>query len=253
MDILLVDFSNFVNVCWWPAVQAQEADAKYDAKLVLRTNIEHKMATMDAAMDGLHNYEVFFVEDRPPKAKYELYPLYKANRPPKDFDPRPLAKEYLAGRGVFIWSPDNEADDAIATLVHQLWGTDSSVVVVSSDKDLWQLIQKGVRIWSPSTGKFVDEAAIVKAFGVADPKHIPLVKALWGDSGDNVPNAVPRMQKQLLPVIKDSDGSLGDFWMIHFGYNLTDRCEVLLTQGLEQVKINYELVKLKNKVPIERE
>jgi 5'-3' exonuclease len=251
--ILLVDFSNFVNVCWWPAVQAQEADPKYDAKLVLRTNIEHKMSTMDAAMDGLHNYRLVFVEDRPPKAKYEIYPLYKANRAPKDFDPRPLAKEYMADKGLFLWGEDAEADDTIATLVRRCLDPYhyKTVTVVSSDKDLWQLIRPGVRIWSPSTGKFVDEAAILKSFGVTNPQQIPLVKALWGDAGDNVPNAVPRMQKQLLPIIQASDGSLIDFWMNHFGYNLTPRCEELLQKGLEQVRINYKLVKLDENVIID--
>lgn len=255
MDYLLVDFSNFTNVCWWPAVQAQEADPKYDAKLVLRTNLEHKMSTMDAAMDGLHSYRLVFVEDRPPKAKYEIYPLYKANRLPKDFDPRPLAKEYMADRGTFLWSQDNEADDTIATLVRRCLDTCDSITIVSSDKDLWQLIKPRVRIWSPSTGKFVDEAAILKSFGVTNPNHIPLCKALWGDAGDNVPNAIPRMQKQLLPIIRLSDGTLEDM-SLRIGQSyagISQRCRQLYVEGWPQVEVNYKLVKLDENVIIDGE
>jgi 5'-3' exonuclease len=252
MCVLLVDFSNFVNVCWWPAVNAQDADPKYDAKLVLRTNIEHKMSTMDAAMEGLHNYKVIFVEDRPPRAKNEIYPLYKANRPPKDFDPRPLAKEYLAGKGQFLWSEDNEADDTIATLVRRI---KCPSVIVSSDKDLWQLLRPGVRIWSPSSGKFVDEAAILKAFGVTNPEHIPLVKALWGDAGDNVPNAIPRMQKQLLPLVRLSDGTLADMSLrVARNYaGMSPRCRQLYVDGWPQVEVNYQLVKLNDNVILDGE
>jgi 5'-3' exonuclease len=251
-NTLLIDFSNFVNVCWWPAVAAQEADAQYDAKQVLKTNLEHKMSTMDAAMDGLHRYRIVFVEDRPAIYKLALYPLYKSNRPPKDFDPRPLAKKYMKGRGEFVWSPDNEADDAIAALASVLEG---DVTIVSSDRDLWQLASPRVSFWNPATGNFAGAKDLEKAFGTPDPSFIPLIKAIWGDAGDAVPNAIPRMQKQLLPLILRSDGTLEGFaYHLRENYDtLTPRCRELISSGKEQVAINYKLVKLDPLVPLEWE
>jgi 5'-3' exonuclease len=126
------------------------------------------------------------------------------------------------------------------------------VIIVSGDRDLWPLLQyPRVRIFSLAHKSFIGEAHIQKAFDVKDPKFIPLCKALWGDSGDNVPNAVPRMQKPLLPVIQASDGSLMDFLEKTDSFPLSPRCVELLQGNLRQVVINEKLVRLNMSVPVE--
>jgi 5'-3' exonuclease len=247
LPVILIDFSNLMNVCYWPAVSANKADPKYTIEGTFITNLQGKLSTLDAEFEGLHDYRVICVEDSTPTRKLGIYKDYKANRPAKEFDPRPLGKEFLKkGIWEFCHSPGEEADDVIATLV-KAYREKNTITIISGDRDLWQLKQDGVRIYNPATGKFVDEAAIIKAFGVTEPRHIPLVKSLWGDSGDNVPNAVPRMQKQLYPFLHKTDGSIRDMSLkVAQGFvGLSDRCKQLWLDGKDQMMLNYELVKLK--------
>jgi 5'-3' exonuclease len=257
---VLVDFSNFAAVCWYPALQAQNANpALYKAEQVLLTNVEGKLGTMrqDFERLGVVDYHLIFVEDRHSERKYMLYPLYKANREPNEVDYRTPAKEWLVKNGYVSWcySPKNEADDAIATLVANR-ADDVTVIVASTDKDLWQLLDPpGVNVYHLTKGTLITSEDVQEKFKVSDAKFIPLHKALWGDSGDNVPNAVPRMQKQLLPLIEASDGSLtGFFTNVNNNFAaLTERCQKLIKEGGEQVVLNFDLVKLDPNCPIEFE
>jgi DNA polymerase-1 len=249
VSVVLVDFSNYVFACWFPALSAQKADPKYDPHEVLKTNLMGKLGTMQRTMNeiGMIDPKILFVEDRKSKRKYELWPSYKANRPPLEHDPRPEAKEFLKSQGYthFSHSPDNEADDAIASMVHNVGGT-FTIVIASSDKDLWQLIRPNVDVWSTTKDSFVTQEMIFKEFGVQSPVSIPIVKALWGDSGDNVPNSVPRMQKQLEPIANLSNGDIKEFWksVSHLRGTLSPRCVELLQKGEAQVNLNWQLVKL---------
>jgi len=246
---VLVDFSNFCFACWYPAVSANKADAKYDTHAVFKNNIDGKLSTLFRTLNevGTHDFVVYFVEDRKSLRKYTLWPTYKANRPPLEYDPRPEAKEYLRSKGYnhFVYSPDNEADDAIATIAASVL-EDRDVVICSSDKDLWQLKRPGVDIWQLTKDRFVTDEMIVEEFGVSSPEYIPLVKALWGDRGDNVKNLVPRYQKALLPLIEISDGSLYDFERVVSlrKSELPSKCVALLTDNRSGIFINDSLVRL---------
>lgn len=292
-SLVVVDFSNFVHTCWWPAVSAQEAQnkhiagcqacqgaayglegykycpdlpEKYDARKVLLTNLAGKMRTIERAMEEaeIRNPEYLFVEDRDSKRKYEIYPLYKANRergadpvtgdPP--FDPRPLAKEWCRQSGYtqFCHSPDNEADDAIASIMAMTPHTpEFAVVIVSSDKDLWQLMNPPyVWIYQITKDKFVTPEDVLKKFGVSRPEYIPLHKTLWGDSGDNVPNIVPRMQKALIPIIERSNGTLADFLELCLADLNHKRAWELLNDAMASNALyrNWNLVNLDKNCPL---
>lgn len=259
--MVFMDLSNYVHTCFWPAFDAYLADKqKYPYQRVLFTNLEGKLGTIQQDLEnaGITNYSFIFVEDRVSKRKYAAFPGYKGGRG-KDDDPEKSAgrvwlksegmagaKKWLRERGytAFAYSDDNEADDTIAALV-QMVKSKAPVVIASSDKDLWQLYDPGtVMIYHMSKGCFVDLDEIEDKFGVRDPWHIPLVKALWGDPSDSIPNAVPRMQKQLLPYIKASDGKLTDLYAKLQFAQLTPRCRELLSTGEGQVSINYALAKL---------
>lgn len=252
--VVLVDFSNFVYACWFPALSAQKADPKYDPHEVLKTNLKGKLTTLARALndegyqDGM---DIFFVEDRRSERKYKLWPAYKAKRKPMDFDPRPEAKQYLLGEGYegqFCYSPGNEADDTIASFVRQCKAIyrDRDVVIASSDKDLWQLVAPGVKVWQLTKDRFVTPEMIKEEFGVTQPSQIAMVKALWGDSGDNVPNACPRMQKILMPAILDTPGDVDSFFGNWSNFSFPDKKkhDDKLRKAEAQVRLNYELVKL---------
>lgn len=256
--LIVVDFSNFVHTCWWPAVAAEKADPKYVALDVLITNIKGKLGTIisDLALRGIEDANWLFVEDRVPKRKLEAFPLYKSNRDrdPAAIDPRPAAKAWLVANGYtqFCHSPDNEADDAIATVVAQ---TDIPAVIVSSDKDLWQLYSENcnVDIYRTTVGKFVTADMIKEEFGIIHARQIPIHKALWGDTSDAIPNVMPRMQKQLLPLINDNDRYCLDLKDLEYAMScakVSDRCRQLWIEGIEQVRLNYSIVKLQMDVPL---
>jgi DNA polymerase-1 len=122
--------------------------------------------------------------------RYDIYSEYKANRAetPEDLVPQfPLIRE--ATRAFSIPAVEQEgfeADDLIAAYAKQARAQGYEVVIVGSDKDLYQLIREGVRIYDPMKSAFVGPAEVVEKFGVP-PEKVVDVQALAGDSTDNVP------------------------------------------------------------------
>jgi 5'-3' exonuclease len=256
---VLIDFSNYAHTCWWPAVAANKADPKYDTVQVFKNNLEAKLVTISLALEGnfMKAIRTIFVEDRVAKGKLEIYPLYKANREkdPEQIDFKSIALEHVRSIWPYaIWahSPDNEADDAIAAIASKK--ELGHFVICSSDKDLWQLTNERVSVFRLTACKFLEPPDIIKEFELSFPSHIALYKALWGDSGDNVKNVVPRMQKQLLPIMASCDGSLARFLD---KYNeacqvgvLTKRCMQLVDENEQSIRLNWKLVKLNPDVPV---
>ncbi|GAB3671998.1 5'-3' exonuclease [Salinisphaera aquimarina] len=117
----------------------------------------------------------------------DWYPQYKANRetPPQDLvDQIAACREISEALGVkTLSSPVYEADDLIGTLAA---GADTPVTVVSSDKDLAQLLGVGDTLWDYAREIRYDADAIRARFGV-DPAAIPDYLALVGDTVDNIP------------------------------------------------------------------
>lgn len=148
--------------------------------------------------------------DRPePTLRKQSFDAYKATRKPA---PSELISQIVEARNLFdafgIPSFDMvgwEADDVVATLVKLCKKThDGDVVVVTGDKDLFQLVEDGVYVVTPKTGmsntSVYDTKAVVEKFGVA-PKQIPDYKGLVGDPSDNikgVPGIGPKKAQTLL-------------------------------------------------------
>ena len=121
----------------------------------------------------------------------EIYPQYKANRPdpPEDLIPQfPLVRDATRAFGVAcVEEPGFEADDLIATYARLAREKSVRVTIVSSDKDLMQLVEDGkVELLDPVKNKRIGSAEVMEKFGVAPSKVIE-VQALAGDSTDNVP------------------------------------------------------------------
>ncbi|MBJ7483444.1 DNA polymerase I [Brevundimonas sp.] len=141
----------------------------------------------------------------------ELYDQYKANRsaPPEDLIPQfPLVREATAAFGVHcVELPGYEADDLIATYACKARDAGGEAVIVSSDKDLMQLIGRGVVMYDPMKDRRLAEEAVMEKFGVTPDKMVDL-QALIGDSVDNVPGAPgigPKTAAQLLDEYGDLD------------------------------------------------
>ncbi len=122
----------------------------------------------------------------------DLYDLYKANRPPapEDLIPQfPLTRTATEAFNIACKEIEGfEADDIIATLSCQARDAGGRVTIVSSDKDLMQLIGDGVEMHDPMKNKRIDRDGVIEKFGVG-PERVVDVQALAGDSVDNVPGA----------------------------------------------------------------
>ncbi|MGH7185979.1 MAG: 5'-3' exonuclease, partial [Pseudomonadota bacterium] len=119
-----------------------------------------------------------------------IYPGYKANRPPPPADLIPqFGLIRVATRAFAVASIEQdgfEADDLIATYARQAAAQGASVRIVSSDKDLMQLVSDRIRLYDTMKDRDIGEAEVKEKFGVAPAKVIE-VQALAGDSTDNVP------------------------------------------------------------------
>ncbi len=122
----------------------------------------------------------------------DIYDKYKANRPelPEDLRPQfPLTREATRAFGVASLEMENyEADDIIATLARQAREAGGEVTIISSDKDLMQLVGGGVEMFDAMKLKRIGVAEVEEKFGVT-PDRVVDVQALAGDSVDNVPGA----------------------------------------------------------------
>lgn len=122
----------------------------------------------------------------------ELYDQYKANREemPEDLRPQiPLTRDASRAFNIATHEIEGfEADDIIATLACQARDAGGRVTILSSDKDLMQLVGDGVEMLDPMKNKRIDRDGVFEKFGVG-PERVVDVQALAGDSVDNVPGA----------------------------------------------------------------
>ena len=122
----------------------------------------------------------------------DMYDQYKANRDamPEDLRPQiPLTRTATRAFNIACEEVEGfEADDIIATLAHQARRAGGRVTIVSSDKDLMQLVGDGVEMLDPMKNKRIDRDGVFEKFGVF-PDRVVDVQALAGDSVDNVPGA----------------------------------------------------------------
>lgn len=131
----------------------------------------------------------------------QILPEYKTKRVPFAFDPMPDVTLTVARiPGVHLRVETMEGDDCIAWTC-QRW-PDKKVVILSSDRDLWALMQHpNVSVFSPDLGHYVTPDDIEGKFFTRNPARIRLVKALYGDTSDTI-GGIPRLpKKNFNPII----------------------------------------------------
>jgi len=120
----------------------------------------------------------------------DIYKEYKANRSeaPEDLVPQfeYIRKSVKAFNLPSIELPNYEADDLIATYAKQITDAGARVTVISSDKDLMQLVSDNIRLYDPMKSKILGEKEVIEKFGVK-PHQVIDVQSLAGDSSDNIP------------------------------------------------------------------
>ena len=180
-----------------------------------------------------------------------IYKEYKANRsePPEELVPQfDLIKKATTAIGLKSLEVENyEADDIIATYVKIAKKENIETLVISSDKDLMQLIQDGVSLLDPMKNITIGPEGVLDKFGVTPDKVID-VQALAGDSSDNVPG-VPgigvKTAAQLINEYGNLDSLLDNAHLI----KQNKRRETLVNNA-ELARISKQLVTLNTEVPL---
>ena len=181
----------------------------------------------------------------------DLYDQYKANREemPQDLKPQiPLTRRATQAFNIACKEMENyEADDIIATLASQAREAGGRVTILSSDKDLMQLVGGGVEMLDAMKNRRIDTEGVFEKFGVG-PERVIDVQALAGDSVDNVPGA-PGIGVKTAALLINEYGSLEE---------LLDRAEEIkqakrrqtLIEYRAQIELSKRLVQLDCQVPL---
>jgi len=180
----------------------------------------------------------------------DIYPEYKANRDetPEDLIPQfPLVRDATEAFDIpCIELEGYEADDLIATYARQAKEAGKKVVIVSSDKDLMQLVDDDIRMLDPMKNKYVDADGVFEKFGVTPDKVID-IQALAGDSADNVPG-VPGIGVKTAAQLINEYGSLEELLARAEEIKQPKRREKLI-ENAELARISKQLVTLAQDAP----
>jgi len=180
----------------------------------------------------------------------KIYDKYKANRPelPEDLTPQfPLIREAARAFNVTVCELDGyEADDLIATYARLAVEAGATCTIVSSDKDLMQLIRPGVEMMDPIKKTKIGPEAVMEKFGVT-PDKVVEVQALAGDSTDNVPG-VPGIGVKTAAQLINEYGDL-ETLLARAGEIKQPKRREALQQNAELARISKKLVQLRDDVP----
>ena len=205
-------------------------------KFMQDTDADHLAVVFDSARTTFRN---------------RIYDQYEANRPelPEDLVPQfKLVRDATDAFNICrIERDDFEADDLIATYARQAAAEGATVTIVSSDKDLMQLISDRISMWDPIKQKPIGEAEVREKFGVG-PEKVVEVQALIGDSVDNVPGVPgigPKTAAELINAYGDLESVLA-----HAGEIKQPKRRQSLIDFADQARLSKKLVILDDKVPM---
>mgnify|MGYP001230470451 FL=1 len=181
----------------------------------------------------------------------DIFDGYKANRPPapEDLVPQfPLTREATKAFNIACEEMEGfEADDMIATLACQARDAGGRVTIISSDKDLMQLVGDGIEMYDAMKNKRIDREGVFEKFGVY-PDRVIDVQSLAGDSVDNVPGA-PGIGVKTAAALINEFGDLDELLSRAVEIKQPKRRQTLLDHA-EQIKLSRELVTLDCNTPL---
>ena len=210
--LVLLDANHLMHRAFW-AIQrnlstssGEQTNAVFGVASMLLTMLQREkpealIACFDEGKDTLRHQE------------HEEYKAGRAETPDEFYAQIPRIHQCLASFSIPTFSDsDYEADDLLATIAVQAAKSDWEVIVVSGDKDLFQLVNGGIQVAVPNGGyadpQYLDSAGVKKKLGVA-PAQVPDYKGLVGDPSDNlkgVKGIGPKTAVKLLEKYKTLEG-----------------------------------------------
>ncbi len=211
MKLLVIDGNSILNRAFYGIKLLTTKDGRY-------TNAIYGFLMIYLSLRDQYQPNAVAVafDVKAPTFRHKLYDGYKAQRkgmPPELAEQLPVLKELLAAMGLTILeAPGWEADDILGTLAAQCGG-EAQCVLATGDRDSLQLVNQEVQVWlaatkmgRPETKKYTPET-VLEDYGVLPPQLID-VKALMGDSSDNIPGVAgvgPKTAQALVAQFGDLD------------------------------------------------
>ncbi len=246
-EIFLIDGFGFIFRAYYSLPPMQRPDgtpvnAVYGfttmlAKLINEMHVPNVAVILDAGQRTFRN---------------DIFPEYKANRgaPPEDLVPQfDIVKEAIEAFSVpAIKKEGYEADDLIATYVKLAREQGRCVTIVSSDKDLMQLLDDGVRMFDPMKYQDMGLDEVMKKFGVTPDKVVD-VQSLAGDSTDNIPG-IPGIGVKTAALLVNEYGDLESVLERAGEVKQKKRRENLI-EFADDARMSKQLVQLATDVPVD--
>jgi len=180
------------------------------------------------------------------KFRKKIYPDYKGNRTYKDM--KPYFEELDACRDYMKIFGFNqavvkgiEADDVIAWLAEKL-RVDHTVIIISDDKDYFQLVKRGIKIYRPIKDEFINSVYVKDEYSIS-PKYYSLLQAIVGEKTDNIPGIKGIGPVTAAKLINDYGTTIKE---IVKNCDHQRWAEIIKASG-KQLKINHKLTKLRKK------
>jgi DNA polymerase-1 len=191
--------------------------------------------------------------DRPePTVRQAQYDLYKAQRKkmPSDLaEQMPYVRKFCRAMRIPVLEvPGHEADDIIATVALSAIDAGLHPVVVTLDKDLYQLVDPILILNTSKDDLLVDREKVQELFGVM-PEQIPDLLALWGDASDNIPGAPGIGEKTARDLIQKFGSVEAVLDRAAELQNVKHRASV--TDNRQQILLSKQLVQVNSKLPID--
>ncbi len=245
-SLLLIDGSGFIFRAFHALPPLTNAHGVPAGAVVGFMNMLTKLMS-----DSKHTHAAVIFDAARVTFRNRLYAEYKAHRPPApdDLVPQfPLVREATIAMNLpAIELADYEADDIIATYAKQAAAQGFEVTIVSSDKDLMQLIGDNIKMFDAMKNKDIGEAQVREKFGVA-PEKVREVLSLIGDSSDNVPGVAGIGQKTAAELINEY-GDLETLLSRAGEIKQPKRRETLLASA-DMARLSKQLVTLDENVPL---
>ncbi len=193
-------------------------------------------------------------DSKGPTFRHSLFKEYKATRKPMPADliPQiPLVKKLLLSLRIpYFQKQGYEGDDILGSLASKLTSPDLHTVIVSHDKDLYQLVDGQVSVFNPVKGVFLDARAVQDTFGVR-PDQVSDVLALWGDSSDNIPGVPGIGEKTAKSLVLKYDNL--DNLLRNLAEIPNPRVRSRLQEGQDKLALSRQLVKIDKDIDLEFE
>ena len=246
--LLLVDGSSYLYRAYHAMAQLSAPDGAPTGALYGVLNMLRRLRA-----DYVHDYCAVVFDAKGKNFRHEMFPDYKATRPPMPDDLRPQAEALpdlvrLMGWPVLV-IPQVEADDVIGTLAAMAGEAGWNVVVSTGDKDMAQLVNERVTLVNTMSGETLDIEGVKEKFGVR-PDQIRDYLALMGDKVDNVPGVEKCGPKTAVKWL-EAYGSLAG--VMEHAAEIKGKVGENLQAALPQLPLSYDLVTIKTDLDLHTE